>query len=201
MKISNVLLALTTAGLFMLGLTTLAHAQENAPGEGVLAPPPEISNIISIDAHNYVLVETQDPQQPNAPREYSLAIPKHIYSGGVARVFGGTVIPTEMLVIPQSAMRGGMMNPTGVTSFGGGNFGSGGNVGFGNALGGGFPGGVDNGFNTGFGRMTPTIPVNNMRQFNQVLGYIDQPMRQVQVGTGFSNTTTTENDGFGFSIR
>jgi hypothetical protein len=180
----------------MWSTVQVASAQNNA----TVTPPAAVTNIISIDAHNNIIVETQDPQDANAPKEYSLAVPQHVYSGGLARMMGGSVIPTEVLVVPGSARRMGG-NPNGVTGFGGSNFGN--NTGFTN----GTPGGFENGgfgqstganFN-GFGRNAP-LPVNNIQQFNQLMGFLDRPIRQAQVGVSFGNTGETTNRGAGISF-
>jgi hypothetical protein len=184
-----------------------AHAQTS----GSITPPPDVTNIVSIDAHNSILVETQEPQNTNAPREYSLALPQHIYSGGIARAMGGSVIPTEMLVIPQGA-RNQAATPNGVMGFGGNNFGGG--IGFTNGNSGGFQNGFGQDFgnnnfgnsNSGngnfnsFGRFNAPLPVNNMRQFNQVMGFLDRPIPQAQVGTSFSNGGGFDNRGAGISF-
>jgi hypothetical protein len=160
----NLTMAIMAMATYYFALS--AHAQQTAaPSAGVLAPPPEVSNIVSIDAHNSVLVETQNPQALDEPKQYALALPRHIYSGGVARVLGGSIISTEMLVIPQSALRAFNGVPGGFGGFNGFR---------GNAFGG-------NAFN-GTSNFTPRIPVNNLNQFNRVLGALDQPPRQAQVG-------------------
>ena len=100
-----------------------ASAQGAArPLAGILQAPPEIAGIVSIDAHNVLLVESQSSYDPKAPRQYSLFVPRHVYSGGLARLFGGSVIPTEVLAIPESARRSNFGAPGGVSSgFGGSN--------------------------------------------------------------------------------
>jgi hypothetical protein len=205
---------MTMMAMTTLGAIGAAHAQQNpSSGEGVLTPPPEVSNVISIDAHNTILIETQDPQDPDSPKEYSLAIPRHIYSGGVARLLGGSIITTEMLVVPQSAMRSGNgafgnNGASGVGNFGGNSANnsfnnSGGNGNFGNNFGGNSSISSNNSFNRGFSNFVPRISVNNMQQFNQILSYLDKPIRQVEVGTDFSDGADTADTAHGaaFSRR
>jgi hypothetical protein len=176
--------------------TLSANAQQaQIGGAGVLQPPADISQIISIDEHNSVLIESADP------KEYSLALPRYIYSGGVARIFGGTIIPTENFVIPQSAMRSnmnpGMGAPGNFGNFSGFSGPNGANNNYGNNSGNGTFGGF--GRYNNFQQYAPRVPVNNMNQFNQIMGYLDRPIRQAQVGADFSNTTSTANTGFGIN--
>jgi len=91
-----------------------------------------------------------------------LIIVRHIYAGGIALLFGGTVLPTQPFVSPQSAgngsNRGGGNNQNGGPSVGarigggGGIGGTGGGFGggssFGGSSGGGFGGGSSFGGNT-----------------------------------------------------
>jgi len=178
--------AVSTLALAVI-CTANAHAQSTTEQDaGVLTPPPEITSIISIDAHNTVLIESQNPDAPNEPKQYSLSVPRHIYSGSIARIFGGTIIPTEVLVIPESARRANFGAPGGVSGIGnGGNFNNGNNN----------SGGYNNGFNTGnnntgsfnpinrgFPTYSPRVPVNNINQLNRVLGMLDRPIRQAQIG-------------------
>lgn len=85
-----------TAAVLALSVAT-AHAQNNpaplAPDDG--------TNVVSIDAHNQIVAHKADG-------EYSLFVPKHIYSGAFARVLGGSIVTTEQMVIPESALRSGM---------------------------------------------------------------------------------------------
>jgi hypothetical protein len=153
-------MAMIAVATYIFAVSASAQQATTVQSTGVLAPPPEVSNIVSIDAQNSVLVETQNLQNPEEPKQYALALPRHIYSGGVARVLGGSIISTEALVIPQSALR----------SF--------------NGVPGGFNGFNGNGFNNGGNSFAPRVPVNNLDQFNKVLGFFDQPLRQVQIGVG-----------------
>lgn len=77
-----------------------AQAQTAPAGAGTMELPKGVTRVISIDAHNFLLVESVDA---DGKKKYSIIQPRHVYSGGLARIFGGTVIPTEALVIPESA--------------------------------------------------------------------------------------------------
>ena len=146
-----------------------AHAQ--SANTGVLQPPPEISTILSIDAHNALIIGERDPRTPNAPENLSLVAPRHIYSGGIARVLGGTIVPTELFVIPESALRGNSGNGGfGRQNSGGQNFG---NQSFG--------GQNNTAFNRGFSSFSPRVPVQNRAQFDQAFGTLDRPIPQTQV--------------------
>jgi hypothetical protein len=79
---------------------------QTAPG--VLPASPAIETLVSIDAHNILIIGTRDENAPGAQTEYSQVAPRHIYSGGVVRVFGGVVMPAESFVIPESAWRSGL---------------------------------------------------------------------------------------------
>ena len=101
--------------------------QDNAqPLAGVLQAPAGITGIVSIDAHNTLLVESQAPGEP---KQHSLFVVRHIYSGGLARLFGGSIIPTEALVIPESARRSGFASPSVSPGIGGGSNNNGNNNG------------------------------------------------------------------------
>lgn len=174
-------MAMTTFSI--VALCSISRAQQNtSQSNGVLTPPAPITNVISIDAHNMLLIESGEAGEP---KEYSLAIPKHLYSGGIARLFGGTIIPTELLVIPESALRSGAggnfgRNNSGNTNSNGGNSGnnnfannnSGGNNTFGNS------------FNRGSNNFSSRVPLRNLNDFNQALGALDRPVRQAQIGAG-----------------
>jgi len=139
-----------------------ARAQNaTEPLAGVLQAPPTITNIVSIEAHNVLLVESQSSDDLNAPKQYSLFIPRHVYSGGLARLFGGSVIPTEVFAIPESARRSNSGSPGGVSSgFGGSN--NNGNNNNGNNFNSGNNNSNNNGnfntFNRGFSMYAPQIP-------------------------------------------
>lgn len=203
---------------------------------GVIPLPKGVRNVISIDAHNTLLAEVEDDTGQNS--EYVQMQVRHVYSGGIAKILGGTVIPTEQFVSPAFNKQGGFGNNGGNNGFqgaqpgfNGGNF-NGGN--FGNQFGNGFNNGFGAGFGNGFGvgnttitapngatgtlpnfggfsgngqvvpqnfapqstlnRPQPRISVNTgNRGLNQILGFIDRPLPQVEVGTGFGSTSTNSS--------
>lgn len=84
----------------------------------------------------------------NKNGRYRLLVVRHTYAGGVARLFtNGDVLPTEALIMPESAANSGGMGGMGgqVSGFGGGG-GRGGGMG---GMGGGFGGGSSGGFGGG----------------------------------------------------
>lgn len=151
MNTKNSLRAAAMAVL-VLGGGHFAQAQEVA-ANGALKLPSDVRRVISIDAHNILLAETVDPENAEES-EYAALRVLHVYSGGIARLFGGTVIPTELLVSPAFNKGGfGGANPSGITTVGG--FG-----GAGNGLG----GGLNNG------------------GLNQILNQLDRAPQQAQIG-------------------
>lgn len=128
------------SGAMLLALATGAFAQQgnnnrnnqNGGGGGTLPLPEGVNRVISIDAHNYLLAEVdRDGKTGLAP-----IIIRHVYSGGIAKIFGGTTVPTNIFISP-GAMGG---NGGAQTGFGGGGGNTGGfntgntnNGGFGNA--------------------------------------------------------------------
>lgn len=111
---SSVAATFFSAALALSALSATAHAQSaTTAASGVLRPPSGVTKIVSVDAHNVLIVETEDA--PDAPKQYSLIIPRHIYSGSLARLFGGSVIPAEMMVSPGMAGRGGLATPGAIT--------------------------------------------------------------------------------------
>ncbi len=122
----------------------------NQNNGGATLPLPEgVSRVIGIDAQNTLLVELE-PETPGAPSEYRAIPVRHVYEGGIARLFGGTTISTEDFVSPAFSKNGGgfgNMNNGGPGNFVGNT--NGGN-GFGqNNFNGGYPNGglVPNGNN------------------------------------------------------
>jgi len=111
---SSVASTVFTAALALSVLSATAHAQSaTTAGSGVLRPPAGVTKIVSVDAHNVLIIETEDA--PDAPKQYSLIIPRHIFSGGIAALFGGSSIPTEMMVSPGMAGRSGLAAPGAIT--------------------------------------------------------------------------------------
>lgn len=215
-------------------------AQQSGPGQnngqnngGVIALPKGVRNVISIDAHNTLLAEVEDASGQNS--EYVQIPVRHVYSGGIAKILGGTVVSTEQFVSPAFNKQGGFGNRgnggnnggnngfqgaqqgfNGGNNFNGNNFGNG----FGNGYGignttvtgpngetgtlpnfGGFSGNgqlVPQNFtpqSTLNGRQTnrqqARISINTgNRQLNQILGFIDRPLPQVEVGTSVDSSST-----------
>lgn len=140
--------SLLLVGAALLALGTQAQAQNRANNRGggnnanntnqnrggnnggVLPLPEGLESVVSIDAFNILLAQINR----DGRRDLSPIIVRHIYSGGVARLFGGSSVPTEQFVTPGT--------------FGGGNGGGNGGA----RGGGGFQnGGQNGGQNTGFG--------------------------------------------------
>jgi hypothetical protein len=59
----------------------------------VFDPPSGVAKIVSIDAQNMLLSQL-------ANGEYQLLTVRHVYSGGIARLFGGVTVPTAYFVSP-----------------------------------------------------------------------------------------------------
>ena len=143
--------SLLLGGALCLLCAAPASAQNRAPqnnqfngqGQGqsngaVFPLPPSVTNVVSIDAQNILIIESHT----NGRTQYTPMIVKHVYSGGIARLFGGSVVPTAQFASP-GLLGIGQNNPvsgssgvngSGVSSFGG-NTGIGGN---GGNFGGGF---------------------------------------------------------------
>lgn len=113
-----------------------AGAANNAFGNGgaVFQLPPSVQNVVSIDALNTLIIVSDDEQ--SGETQYTPALIKHVYSGGIARLFGGTAVPTAQFATPGLINGGGFGGVQ--NGFGGNNGGFGGNNG--NNNGGGFGG-------------------------------------------------------------
>lgn len=89
---------------------------------GIFALPQGVQRLVSLDAYNTLLAQTQDD---DGTVHYQLIPVRHIYSGGIAALFGGTSIPTAVFVSPgaggNSSGGGGNRGGFGTTSIGGGN--------------------------------------------------------------------------------
>ncbi|BCM92287.1 hypothetical protein IAD21_04166 [Abditibacteriota bacterium] len=107
--------------------------QQNRNG-GTLPLPQGVDRVISIDAYNILLAESKD--EDSGDSIYTPIVVRHVYSGGMAALFGGTSIPTAQFVSPGS-QNGGNGN------------GNGNNNRFGGGVGVGSLGGGNNGFNQG----------------------------------------------------
>ena len=126
---------------------TQQNQQQNGNNGAVLQLPPNVQNVVSIDAFNMIIIAS-DGEQPGETR-YTPTRIKHVYSGGIARLFGGYSVPTAQFVTPgafDNNQNGNQNNNQngGVAAVGGNT----GNAGFG----GGFQNnGAQNGFGGGFG--------------------------------------------------
>jgi hypothetical protein len=98
----------------------LVQAQGTSAAPGQVGQPPVlnvsdgISKLVSIDAQNVLLVQL-------ANGEYQLLPVQHVYSGGIARLFGGATIPTEYFVSPAlngNVAAGGVTANAGGAAFG-----------------------------------------------------------------------------------
>lgn len=96
---------------------------------GATFPLPEgVESVVSIDAYNILVAQTNR----NGQRDFSPIIVRHIYSGGLAKLFGGSSVPTEQFVTPGTLGRNSNNNG-------------------GNNNGGGFQNGAQNGGTQNFG--------------------------------------------------
>lgn len=147
-----------------------ANNNFGAQGGAVFQLPPSIQNVVSIDALNIVIIAS-DGEQPGQTR-YTPTRIKHVYSGGIARLFGGFSVPTAQFATPGALNDGGNGNNNGGVAANGGNNQSGGFGGAQNGLGGGglqnngggFGGGFQNGVLGGSGFDTLTRnPIINAR--------------------------------------
>lgn len=120
-------IAVLTVSLTVCGVAG-AQTRPLPAGGGVLPLPDNINKIVSIDAQNNLLVQSGT----KGTEEYNMLTVRHVYSGGIAALFGGTSIPTEQFVSP-GVTGGGSGARTGGTNIR--------NDGSGN----GFNGGVNNG--------------------------------------------------------
>ena len=143
-------------GATLVALGVGANAQQNDRGNrgnnqnnnggGVLPLPEGVEKVVSIDAFNILIAQSNR----EGKSELSPIIVRHIYSGGVARLFGGETVPTAQFVSP-GAFGGNRGNGGGQGNNSQGN-GGGQNGGFGGQLGGfgGGSGGQNGGFGGGF---------------------------------------------------
>ena len=114
--------------------------QNNAFGQNggaIFQLPPSVKDVVSVDAQNMVIIVSEK----DGETRYTPTIIKHVYSGGIARLFGGTIIPTAQFVTPgvmSNAQNGqgngqnnGNQNNFGNNGFGNNNGQNNGTVGFG----------------------------------------------------------------------
>ena len=135
-----------------------------AGGGATFQLPPSVQNVVSIDALNIVIIAS-DGEQPGQTR-YTPTRIQHVYSGGIARLFGGSSVPTAQFATPGAMNNngngnGGFGNNNAVAANGGNNqnggfggnqngFGGGGFQNNGGGFGGGgFGGNGFGGFQTG----------------------------------------------------
>ena len=140
-----------------------------AQGGATFQLPPSVQNVVSIDALNIVIIAS-DGEQPGQTR-YTPTRIKHVYSGGIARLFGGFSVPTAQFASPGAMNDNGFggNNNGGVAANGGNNqnggFGGDNQNGFGGGVqnnGNGFGGGFQNGAlsGSGFGALTRNAIIN-----------------------------------------
>lgn len=131
---------LLCGALCACALPALAQNPVAANNGGVFQLPPNVKNVVSIDAQNLLIIESEVDGQT----QYTPMIVKHVYSGGIARLFGGSIVPTAQFVTP-GAVTVGQNTPvaTGVNGNGIGNNSLGNNQNF--------SGGNFNGNNQNFG--------------------------------------------------
>ncbi|MBW3635836.1 MAG: hypothetical protein KY445_05135 [Armatimonadetes bacterium] len=85
----------TGAALLALSWSAGAQPRANTP-RAALPLPEDVRRVTAIDAYNVLLVEKNE-----APRQFALIEPRHVYAGGLALLFGGRVFSTRELVSPQ----------------------------------------------------------------------------------------------------
>ena len=118
-------------------LPASAQNRANNPNQNtgaVFQLPPSVENVVSIDAQNLLIYQSKINDQT----VYTPSIVRHVYSGGIARLFGGTTVPTALFATPGNFGGQNGNGQTGVTGATGGNgFGGNGFGGNSNGLGGG----------------------------------------------------------------
>ena len=135
-----------------LSFAATAHAQQGngqRNSDGLLTLPPGISRLIAVDAQNTLLAES-DGETSGEPRQFFGITVRHVYAGGIARLFGGEVVPTAPFVSPFFNQNNGGFNGNNQNNNGGNNNGNFGNNNFGNNNFNNFNGG--NTFNNGNGQ-------------------------------------------------
>lgn len=83
-------------------LRCLAQSQSTA----TLPLPDRIKAIAAIDAQNSFIAGAET--ESTTSLHYEIIPLKHIYAGGIARLFGGMVIPTALMATPPLVNTGGM---------------------------------------------------------------------------------------------
>ena len=166
---------------------------QNGNNGAVLPLPRGVNNVISIDAHNIILAEVESEDNPDET-EYKAFTINHVYSGGIARVLGGTIVPTEVFVSPAfnsggangvnngfNGLNNGMIGQPLGNPITGGNFGPGLNPGFNPGYGPGNNQGFNPGFNQGY---------NNPGFYNQSFnnGYYNPNFNRPTVNVNYAAT-------------
>ena len=149
-----------------MSFATTAYAQQNNAqrnnNAGLLPLPQGISRLIAVDAQNTLLAETDG--ENGEPRKFFGITVRHVYAGGIARLFGGEVIPTAPFVSPYfNGNNGFNNNNNGGFNGGNNNFNNGGFNNGNNLNGGGFNNQNNNFGNNNFGN-------NNFNNFNNFNG-------------------------------
>ena len=107
-----------------------ANNNGGAQGGAILQLPPSVQNVVSIDAFNLLIIASDGERRGET--RYTPTLIKHVYSGGIARLFGGTSVPTAQFATPgQFGNNGGNGNGNtngGVAAVGGAQNGFGGNT-------------------------------------------------------------------------
>ena len=88
--------------------------QFGAGGGAVFQLPPSVQNVVSIDALNTLIIAS-DGERPGET-QYTPVLIKHVYSGGIARLFGGTAVPTAQFASPGLMNGGGLAATTAVSA-------------------------------------------------------------------------------------
>lgn len=92
--------------VLVLGLSWPVVAQQGA----VFPLPDGVQQLTAVDPQNVLIAQTQDVD--TGQKGYHLITVRHLYAGGIARLFGGTVIGTQMFVSPAQS-GGGFGAPQG----------------------------------------------------------------------------------------
>lgn len=111
-----------TVSLLSATLTSLGFgfAFGQTQTTGALPLPEGVTSVVGLDAQNAVVVAAESGGKE--PARYALIYTKHVYAGGIARLFGGSVIPTSMLATPASNFSGGQSLPGSIGGGSGGSF-------------------------------------------------------------------------------
>ena len=179
----------------------------NNRGGGTLPLPEGVDRLVSVDAYNILLAESKDDDNQSI---LTPIVVRHVYSGGMAALFGGTSIPTEQFVSPGSLSNGGVggNGGFGVSGFGGNNGFNGGGNGFNQGNQGfnqgfnqgnqGFNQGFNQG-NQGFGNQGFNGNFSMNQRGNGVVGFNGSGVNNGFNVAGNGQIFQTPNGGFGTS--